>query len=872
MLETDGAKALAANAVSRAKAAPELESLDEVMAALRQAKLENHMAVAAMDLAREAPVSDLTGHLTGFADKAVEAALHAVLASRGLTFEGIFVIALGKMGAFELNYSSDIDMAAFFDPEVFAGGDPEAADIASKVVKQAMRVLEEPTGDGYVFRTDLRLRPDPSSTPPAVSTQMADVYYESVGQNWERMVWIKARACAGDMRAAEAFLARMEPFVWRRHMDYWAIADVQAVKRMINAKTAASDLADPAPDIKLGPGGIREIEFVAQTQQIIMGGRNEFLRHRKTLNALEALVAAGAVDEDVGAELADAYEALRNIEHRIQMLEDEQTHRLPKDEETRARIAKLCGTDDLAAFDRDVAHIRERVHAHYRDLFAEEERKAETASHGNLVFTGVDEDPGTVETLKNYGFSEPSRVISTIANWHRGKTPATRTERGRGLLTALLPDLLEAMSRTGEPDSAFTRFSRFFEGLRSGVQTLSMLLNEDTLLGDLVTTLAIAPRLSQTLARQPGLLEALVTPGGQEYPPALSREADFESQMDEVRRWQNERAFLIGHRLLHSRLPASQAALAWSDLADACTELMAEAAAIETARRYGPQPGDWMIGALGKLGGKELTAGSDLDLIIVFDAEEGVAGEAGHWFTKFAQRLITAISAETAEGSLYEVDMRLRPSGRAGPVAVSLKAFDRYQHEDAWTWELMALTRLRPVAGNEVLGQRTLEVARDAIVHGKSEEERRADILDMRRRLWKERPPRGEWDLKLVDGGLIDLEFVLQQAMVLSGDVSCVVPTTQDAIETLAEQGHFTSGEAGILSSAFTLLQSLQQVQRLAVGAELTADMFSEGLKARFALAANCETFEEVQQRYDAVRKEISALRLKKIGSLATES
>ena len=872
LLQREGATELAAHALKQAKDAAALEDREEAMTALRQAKLANHMAVAAMDLSRSLPVHDLTGHLTGFADTAVQSALTIALRQRSLTQDGIFVIALGKMGAFELNYSSDIDMAVFFDPAVFCEGSIEAGDLASKVVRDAMRILEEDTGDGYVFRTDLRLRPDPGSTPPAVSTQMAEIYYESVGQNWERMVWIKARACAGDIRAAERFIGMLEPFVWRRHMDYWAIADVQAIKRMINSRTSASDLADTSPDLKLGPGGIREIEFFVQTQQIIMGGRNSFLRHRKTLKSLDALVAADAVDASVGKELTEAYEVLRNIEHRIQMLEDQQTHRLPSDEDTRLRVAKLCGHDDLAAFDRAVAEVRKTVHSHYRDLFAEEERKHENAVQGNLVFTGVDDDPGTVETLKAYGFSDPSRIIATISNWHRGKTPATRTARGRGLLTALLPDLLTAMSRTGEPDMAFTRFTRFFEGLRSGIQTLSMLANETSLLEDLVTTLAIAPRLSQTLARQPGLLEALVTPSGQEYPPALSRGADFESQMDEVRRWQNERAFLIGHRLLHSRLPAQQAALAWSDLADHCVELMSEAAAIETARRYGPQPGNWMIGALGKLGGRELTAGSDLDLIIIFEDDGDAASEAGHWFTKFAQRLITAISAETAEGSLYEVDMRLRPSGRAGPVATSLRAFDRYQHHDAWTWELMALTRLRPVAGHDALGERALEVAHDAIVNGKPDDERRADILDMRRRLWKERPPRGEWDLKLADGGLVDLEFILQQEMLLCRRADCVLPTVIDAAEALGEAGRLTTDEVKTITSSFSFLQSIQQIQRLAVGAELTADQFSEGLKARLALAAGCESFSEVESRYRSVRKQISDLRCKKIGTLATDS
>ncbi|MEQ9317061.1 MAG: bifunctional [glutamine synthetase] adenylyltransferase/[glutamine synthetase]-adenylyl-L-tyrosine phosphorylase, partial [Henriciella sp.] len=735
-------------ALDQARAASELTDVDEAMAKLREAKLANHIAVAALDLSATADLMDLTGHLTAFADAALEAAIKLALGRQGLTSAGMFAIALGKMGAFELNYSSDIDIAVFYDPDVFDGGERSAGEAASRAVREAMRILEEMTGDGYVFRTDLRLRPDPSSTPPAVSTQMASIYYESVGQNWERMVWIKARPCAGDTVAAERFLKVMEPFVWRRHMDYWAISDVQAIKRMINAKVGASDLEDVSPDVKLGPGGIREVEFFVQTQQIIMGGRDEILRSRKTLKGLNALTAIGAVDKAVGTELAGAYETLRNIEHRVQMLEDEQTHTLPRDPEKRAKVAKLCGIDELEAFDAGLSALRQMVSRHYRDLFAEEERKADRAEQGNLVFTGVDPDPGTVNTLASLGFSNPARVIETISNWHRGKTPATRTERGRGLLTALLPDLLNAMSRTGEPDMAFNRFSRFFEGLSSGVQTLSMLLAEQELLEDLVTTLAIAPRLSETLSRQPGLLETLISTGGQEYPPALSRGADFETQMDETRRWQNERAFLIGHRLLHSRLPAPQAALAWSDLADACVRLMADAAAIETARKYGPQPGHWVIGALGKLGGRELTAGSDLDLIIVYEADAGKEGEAGHWFTKFAQRLITAISAETAEGRLYEVDMRLRPSGRAGPVAVSISAFDRYQHEEAWTWELMALTRLRFVAGEEPLGERMIRIAHHAIANGKPADEQKADILDMRQRLWRERPPRGEWDIK----------------------------------------------------------------------------------------------------------------------------
>ena len=871
LLKSEGAGALHDHAISQVEAAGDAGTIDETIAILRRAKLAHHMAVAAADLAGEWPVEDVTAKLTGFADAALRAALKAALKAKGLKPDGLFVFALGKMGAFELNYSSDIDVAAFFDAAVFDEGSGEAQDKANRVIQETMRILQEQTGDGYVFRTDLRLRPDPSSTPPAVSTRMASLYYESVGQNWERMVWIKARAVAGDIGCAEEFLETLAPFVWRRHMDYWAIADVQAVKRMINSKAGAA-LADDAPDVKLGPGGIREIEFFVQTQQIILGGRDEYLRGRKTLSSLHALVAAKAVETPVAEELSAAYIALRAAEHRIQMLQDEQTHRMPKDKERRTLVARLCGYDDLAAFDEDLLATRTIVSRHYSNLFAEEERKTRSAAEGNLVFTGVDEDPGTIATLSSLGFSDPSRVISTIQNWHRGKTAATRTERGRGLLTALLPDLLLNMSRTGEPDTAFLRFTQFFEGLRAGIQTLSMLVAEEALLEDLVTTLAIAPRLSQTLARRPVLLETLVSQNAPEFPPSFDKAMDFESRMDEVRRWKNERAFLIGHRLLHSRLPASQAALAWSDLADTCVRLMADAAAIETARKYGPQPGHWVVAALGKLGGRELTAGSDLDLLIVFEPSEEGALEAGGWFTRFAQRLITAISAETAEGNLYETDMRLRPSGRAGPVAVSLSAFDKYQHNDAWTWELMALTRLRTVAGNETLARRMEEVACDAIINGKPDEERKADILDMRQRLWREKPPRGEWDIKLTEGGLVDLEFVLQQGMLLSRNPDIIRANTGEAIETLRDDGFLSEDEAQSLDHAFRLLQSLQQVQRVAVGSEVSAEDFSRALKERLALAADCPGFQVLEHRYSEVRRAVADIRCKKIGPLATDS
>ena len=368
----------------------------EAMAALRAAKLSMHLALAGDDLSGRRGVMDVTHGLTGFAVDCLEAAFRVALASRGLRGCCLFAIALGKMGAFELNYSSDIDIAAFYERDRFDGGGRDPGEAAQRVVRDVVKIMDEITAGGYVFRTDLRLRPDPGSTPVAVSTEMAELYYESVGQNWERMVWIKGRPAAGDRAAAAKFLARMEPYIWRRNLDYWAIGDIQAIKRMINTKVGASDFDVRSPDVKLAPGGIREIEFFVQTQQLILGGRDIALRDNTTLGALAALKDAGVVSAPAAATLTAAYKALRNVEHRIQMRQDEQTHTVPAGDAERESLAYLCGYGALSEFDRDLLDTRRQVQAAYDALFAKADRAAQTHSLGNLVFTGVDDDPGTV--------------------------------------------------------------------------------------------------------------------------------------------------------------------------------------------------------------------------------------------------------------------------------------------------------------------------------------------------------------------------------------------------------------------------------------------------------------------------------------------
>ncbi|MEO1407354.1 MAG: glutamine-synthetase adenylyltransferase, partial [Pseudomonadota bacterium] len=580
--------------------ASDVAGTDSVMRDLRCAKRQAHLVLAGADLSGLWSVANVTQKMTEFADVVTKAALLHAAASIDLSLDGLFVIALGKMGARELNYSSDIDVAAFFDPDVFDGGKRSQADSARRIVQQMARTLSDQTADGYVLRTDLRLRPDPSSTPVAVSTQMAEVYYETVGQNWERMVWIKARPCAGDLRAAENFIRTLSPFVWRQHMDYWAINDIHAIKAMINSNSDDRGLERPGADLKLGVGGIREIEFFAQTQQLIMGGRDHRLRVPDTVSAIKQLQSAGLVSSEEADELVSAYGVLRAIEHRIQMRQDEQTHTLPANDDRRADVAALCGSASLAGLDTAVREIRGKVHSTYLDLFGTETRGLDAAKSGNLVFTGVDPDPGTVKTLTSLGFGDPENIIQSVAHWHRGNVPATRSPRGRELLTALLPGLLADMSATGDPDEAFKRFQGFLERLSSGVQTLSMLLAEEGLRQDLIATLALAPRLAVTLGQRPQLIEALLTTD--QY-TVLSGDAemDFGDAMNVARRYVREASIRIGHGLLHGHVAAREAGIAYSDLADEAINAMADAAESETVRKFGPIQGDWCVVALGKL-------------------------------------------------------------------------------------------------------------------------------------------------------------------------------------------------------------------------------------------------------------------------------
>jgi glutamate-ammonia-ligase adenylyltransferase len=853
---------------------------------LRGLKGDLHLLTALADLGGVWDLDAVTGALTRFADAAVGAALDlaaqeafgrgrmtAVGDGDAGPIPGLFVIGMGKLGAFELNYSSDIDLIAFYEPEAIPAADgvgPEV--VAIRAIERMAQILQARTPEGYVFRVDLRLRPDPATTPVAVPTPEAFSYYESVGQNWERAALIKARPTAGDVPRGAAFLAELAPFIWRRNLDFAAIADIHSIKRQIHVHKVDERLTAAGADLKLGRGGIREIEFFVQTQQLILGGRRPALRSPRTLDALAALAAEGQVDADAAGELSAAYVTLRGLEHRVQMIEDEQTHRLPAADADRRRIAALDGEGDLRRFDAAVARVLRGVNRRYGALFAGEEPLS--SRHGSLIFTGVDDDAETLRTLQRMGFAEPARVSGAIRAWHHGRIGPTRTERGRELLTRLAPRLLDAAAASGSPDAAFDRFADFFTRLTSGVQVQSLFLAQPALLALVVRIMAFAPRFAVTLARHPAALDALLDPGffAPIAPPAdlarrLAETDGFEAAMDLARRARREHAFRAAVQVLEGAASAEAAGAAFADLADAVIAGLAGAAMAETERTYGAFDGDIAVIALGKCGSREMTAQSDLDLMTLYrprtsDAVSDRGGlSADTYYARFTQRLTAALSAYTTEGGLYEVDLQLRPSGTKGPVAVSLAAFDGYYEADAETWELLALTRARLVWSTSPGFAETARAAVVAALRRPRDPARTAkDVIAMRALMAEERPPTGFWDMKLSDGGLVDIEFAAQHLqLVHAAKGGPLEANTGEALAALATAGLAEADQLGELGDAWRQQQALSQLLKIALEDGHDPETELKALRALLARAGGVRDFPALKSRLGAARRRASA-------------
>ncbi len=839
---------------------------DRQMRILRNAKSEAALTIALADAAGVWDVMAAAQALSRFADAAVEGALNAALARLSIeSTNGITVLAMGKHGACELNYSSDIDLIVLFDREAMGvENGAEAQALAVKATRALVRILQTQTPDGYVFRTDLRLRPDPGVSAVALPVRAAEAYYEAFGQNWERMAFIKARACAGDKALGGAFLQAMRPFVWRKYLDFAAIEDVHAVKRQIHTIKGGGEVEFEGHDIKLGRGGIREIEFYTQTQQLILGGKNPALRAPATLDALAMLCACGHITEQARDELTAAYRYLRHVEHRLQMINDEQTHRLPRQTADIARLAIFAGAESAAAFREKIKTTLQTVQRCYAGLF--EAGDDPQTQIGALVFTGVEDHPATLETLARLGFSRGSDISAVIRRWHTGAIRATRTERARELLTKLVPPLLEALSRAGNPDDAFFAFDDFLSRLPSGVQIFSLLLNNLEVFDALIRIMTISPYLGRELSRRFNFIERLLDNDWSTPPPALqsyeaaavaavSAAPTYEQALNAVRRWAGEQKFQTAAQLATDLSPHEEAARRFTAIADACIRALAPVALKEMRRQHGAIDGDMTIVGLGRLGAEEMTATSDIDLMFIYDAPANVLSDGPRslspleYYTRLVRRLVTALSAATEEGALYEVDMQLRPSGAAGPAAVSFSAFHRYYKEEAWTWEAMALTRARVITKGSAL-DRKVSAEIDAILRRRrAPNDVAADIADMRDRLAKMKPGASVWDLKNIVGGLTDIAFICQYLALVGAERFGPPPRhTGKALAWFANNGELAQEKAAILVNAQSVFESVLQAGRAATGGMFAPKEAGVALQER--MAAICgETTTEGAER-----------------------
>jgi len=859
----------------------------ELMSALRRAKRESALLVALADLGGAWELNDVVEALTRFADCAVSSALRFLLCDYGRAGKlaldpetadpesdsGIVVLALGKHGARELNYSSDVDLVVFFDP--FTRAMPlhaEPGPLFARLAKALARLLQHHTGEGYVLRVDLRLRPDPGATAVAIALPSAYAYYETVGQNWERAAMIKARPVAGAKEIGAKFLRDLAPFIWRKYFDYASIADVHAMKRQIHAFRGHAEVTVPGHDIKLGRGGIREIEFFVQTQQLIFGGRRPKMRGARTLDMLAELERQRWISAEAASQMSRAYEFLRRLEHRLQMIGDEQTQRLPAEPRELRRFAKFCGYEKFDRFVVDVTRHLRRVETHYARLF--EHAPGLDAGFGSLVFTGVVDDPETLQTLRRMGFGKPEQAAETIRGWHFGRRAAITTQRAREVLTELTPALLQAFANSGDPDAALAGLDAALSRMTAAIELFSILRSNSEMLGLFADVLGSAPRLAKVIATRPHVLDGVIdhARGALSDREALTDRlkgvldgaANFEGVLDRARDFAAEEMFLIGVRLLSGVLDPDRAGRAYSALAEtvvsALLDRVAQVFAADNGRVAG---GRVALLAMGKLGSREMTAASDLDLILIYDFPEGAESDGPRplpavlYYTRLTQRLVAALTAPTKAGRLYEVDLRLRPSGRKGPLATQWRSFAQYQQGEAETWEHMALTRARVIAGDKDLA-RGIERGINRVLRKKRDRAALAkDVREMRALIAKEKGAADPWDLKLAAGGLLDIEFIAQFLTLAEAhdhprlrDVS-----TRAVIAKAGQFGLVEAEDAHVLVEAHRLFTDTTQVTRLAVDGPFAPATAADGVKRRIAAAAALPDFAALADAIGAARE-----------------
>ena len=817
----------------------ESETSSQAAEELRERKRKISLIIALADLGGVWKLNQVTETLTTFADFACNTLLKSLVdeaISKGKIksntkgkyskFAGIFILAMGKMGGKELNYSSDIDLVVLFDEkqhplDQFNNIKAEFV----KITRRFSRMMSETTAKGYIFRTDLRLRPDPFVNPVCISVGGAERYYESFARAWERAAYIKARPCAGDLIAGAEFIKRIGPFIWRLQFDFTAFQDTSEIQDRIWENIGTSDLKTLfGYNLKLGKGGIREIELFVQTYQMVAGGRDSSLRVRSSMGALDALVNKGWVKKDSAEFISNHYTKLRTWEHRVQMIRDTQTHLLPKTQEEFQRLSCLTGWIKPEEFKNEIRNTLQ----HVQHLVGKQTENKETEeSHSDYSFMNQS-DQDLVEQWRHY--------------------PAFRTKRANQIFSRLQSQLFNRIARSSNPREALIQFDSFLKGLPAGVQLFSLFEANPELMNLLTDTCATAPKLAQFLSRNARVLDAVLESDfferlhpteklQVELSKVLSDSSNYEWSLRQARRWMHEKHFKVGIQHLKNLLKHDEIPTMYTSLADAVIHSITPIVVGQFSRLYGEPPGrGFTIVSMGSLGSKNLTSKSDLDLIMIYDplSQESSKGKKSissrQYFARLTQALVSSLTSRLPEGQLYEIDMRLRPSGKKGPVATSFESFKYYQLNDAWTWEHLAMTRARPLSGNQSLAQEIEEFRRKLISQSFKKQKVVDAVIDMRERLAKNTPvdcEKNVWELRNGEGRILDIELVSQAGALLSG---CFDRGVIEQCDESQKVGWMTSMEGDCLKESYRLLGKMKQTLRLSVEGSFRSETAGSGV------------------------------------------
>lgn len=841
---------------------------------VRDCKQRISLLIALADIAGSWTLEQVTETLSHFADAVTQYALeqcyrtavpkHMLNTDEILsTQSGVTILGMGKLGGKELNYSSDIDLIVFYDPDKLDFLNPPARGrFAVRLIQQVASFLQDRRENGYVFRVDLRLRPDPASTGLAVALDTAIRYYENVGQNWERAAMIKARVIAGDPKTGETFLKTIQPFIWRTHLDFAAIDDILSIKRQMQAREE-TDITLPSHHLKTGYGGIREIEFLAQIYQLIWGGRLTELRVQATCHVLDALELQGLIDVRGNQILQTAYRLYRIVEHRLQMRLDQQTHSLPESETGFDELASFCRFTSTQSFKDTIKIHLQLVHQHFVNSFAE---SAPLGHVGKLVFTGVDHDPDTLNTLTSMGFQSPETISSAIQQWHKGSKRSTKSKRAREILTELVPALLDALADTAHPDQAFKRFDDFLDALPSGVQLFSLFNSNIELLNLITRLVGNAPVLATRLSRYPQMLDLVVERNVEQLDKSsgnmlldLTNWLTLARNEEEVAEYfclfKLEKEFMIGVQLLERSITLKDASRYLSKLADTMICKAVELVTEQLNQRYDIQPElNFAVIALGKLGGQSLMIGSDLDVMCIYDTTDNHNGDFSQtqYYNRLTTRVINLLSYPTKDGALYAMDTQLRPFGTQGAIAVKLDGFTKYYTSSSWIVENLALLQGRLVMASPAIKPRMTKALLQAQYVESDYATIIANIQEVRKKIGEQHYSSNPWNIKYVWGGLMDIQWILKALMANHSKTHPLPDKTwriHNQITWLVEVGALDKKQARLLRKSYKLFHTVLSYLRLCNGSTVEDKDMTEGFRRLLVTATATRSFEQLSQR-----------------------